>query len=214
MHRAIPFFVIVLAACSAASQREPRYVRDNVLVSTLLPPIEVRVSKDFRYVGSFPFEIGSIAAGERYVFADVDGGLVRRMVIAQFESFLPSSDEIYRYDFTRAREWNGYRVRENEFAYNEPRYSREHPGNEGALTAAFLRRQGLQVPAEWMVSRFVMLGDETRKHELILFYLEDLRLAGASVDEMYDGDEPTAKWNALRVSLRDRALAAIEIQAR
>ncbi len=46
----------------------------------------------------------------------------------QFEGFLPQVNEIYRYDFSNAREIGGLRWRSNAFAYRTPeRQSTEAP---------------------------------------------------------------------------------------
>jgi hypothetical protein len=211
MRSSLPLLLIAFG-CAAAPRGEIRSVRENVLTSRELPAIAITVSSDFEYAGRFPFTIGGIAAGERYVFVDVEEGRVRRTIIAQFESFLPSSGETYRYDFSKAMDWGGFRFRDNTFAYNEPAYSRDHPGNEAALTASFLRQRGLDVPDEWLVSRFVTLGDETRKHELILFYAEDLESTGVTLDELYSGDEATERWTRMRAKLRERSLKAISVR--
>lgn len=207
------FLAIALFAC-ASTPAPLRTVKNNVLTSRELPAIRIRVAPEFRYIGSFPFRIGDVAAGERQVFAEVRNGRVVRTVIAQFEGFLPSSSEIYRYDFTNAPDWNGYRFRENNFATNEPQYSREHPGNEAALTAAFLREKGYVVPDEWMINRWVTLGDETRKHELIVFYAEDLAATGHNAAEMYSGEDATPLWTKMRGELRERARRAVEVLPR
>jgi hypothetical protein len=202
--------ILSTADCAAAS----RAVDNNVLTSRELPPIRITVDREFDYIGSFQFRLGDVAAGERYVFVDAEKGRVLRTVIAQFEGFLPQSDEIYRYDFSNAMQWNGFRFRDNTFAYNEPAYSKEHPGNEAALTAAFLRRKGFEVPEDWMVSRFVTLGDDSRKHELILFYAEDLATTGVGLDQLYTADdEPTETWERLRSELRKRSLKAFSVDA-
>ncbi|HJQ40740.1 MAG TPA: hypothetical protein VKB93_26680 [Thermoanaerobaculia bacterium] len=206
-------FVVLTGAC--ASRQAVRFGQGHKLVSRALPPIEITLPPEFTYAGKFPFTIDGIAAGERHVFVDADGRRVRRTFIAQFESFLPSSDEIYRYDFSKAMDWGGFRFREMTFIFNDLETARAEPAKEAALTRAFLLERGYELPEEWMVSRFVTLGDETRKHELILFYAEDLRgRTGKTMAEMVHGEEPTPLWQQTRAELRERSLKAISIQRR
>ena len=213
MRTVIALLVIGLTACSTTTPDAVRTVNRNVLTSRALPPVEISLAPEFKYVGKFPFTIEGIAAGERYVFVDADGPRIRRTFIAQFEGFLPSSTEIYRYDFSKAMEWGGLRWRDMTFIFNDAETARENPHNEAALTSAFLREHGFQIPEDWMVSRFVTLGDESRKHELILFYAEDLRATtGKTMVEMVKGEEPTPLWQQVRAELRARSLKAVSVR--
>src|SRR6185436_3065751 len=69
---------------------------DGVLRSDLGLTLRIRVAHELRYVGSFAFELAHVAAVERHVFAQGEPD-IRRMVVVQFESFLPSVNEQYRY---------------------------------------------------------------------------------------------------------------------
>ena len=149
-----------------------------------------------------------MARGTRYVFADAEGARLRRLFVLQFEEFLPSAKEIYRYDMSAAEDVGGYRFRHNTFAYGHAAGAAEP--NEGTLTDRFLEQRGYEVPDVWMASRFLTLGSEDRKSELILFYLEPAA-AGTSVADLYRGEEPTPAWQALRGALADRSRQAFKI---
>ena len=167
--------LLLLLLISCRTTADSRYVRHQTLVSKELPAIEIEVSPPFRYEGRFPFRIGDIAAGERLVFVDADGKKVRRLFVAQFESFLPESQEIYRYDFTNAMTLGGHRFRQNVGRYSTAALRAERPGNEAALMHDFLTARGYEVEDELMMSRFVTLGAGDRRSELILFYIENAR---------------------------------------
>jgi hypothetical protein len=178
------------------------------ITSPSRPAITIRVGRGLAYAGCFPFEFPRVARGTRYVFVDAEGAHLRRLFVLQFEEFLPGSREIYRYDMSSAEDLGGHRFRPNTFAYSNAAGAAEP--DEGTLTAQFLAQRGYEVPDVWMASRFVTLGGEDRKSELILFYLEPAA-AGTSLGDLYRGEEPTPAWQALRTSLQERSRQAFEV---
>lgn len=150
-----------------------------------------------------------MARGTRYVFVDAEGARLRRLFVLQFEEFLPASKEIYRYDMTTAEDIGGHRFRQSTFAYNSAVDPSAAP-DEGRLTTAFLVQRGYEVPNVLLASRFLTLGSDDRKSEMILFYLEPAA-AGVTLSDLYSGEEPTAAWTALRKPLADRSRQAFTI---
>jgi hypothetical protein len=189
-----------------------RRVEDNVLVSDSLPQIKIKVDSAIQFLGSFPFEIKGVAAGERYVFAESNGKKIKRVVIAQFESFLPESSEIYRYSFANAMDIGGHKFNHSTPVFTNAEAIKENPDGEAALTVSFLQKKGYEIPEAWIVSRFLTLGDESRKHELILFYQEDLESTGKKIDELYVNGESTALLKSIALELKERALSAMQIE--
>jgi hypothetical protein len=203
------FVLTIHVLCIAALPA--RRVDGNVLISDALPSIQIRIDPKIRCVGSFPFNIQDIAAGERYVFAEADGKTIKRMFIAQFESFLPESSEIYRYSFANAMKIKGHLFNHSTFAYSNQEALKENPKGEGALTASFLKAKGFDVQDEWIASRFLTLGDESRKHELILFYLEPAATTGHTIAEFYEGETKTKLFERISAELKQRSMQAFEI---
>jgi hypothetical protein len=204
----IVLFLFQSIAFSAASRR----VENNVVISDSLPQIKIKVDPAIQYVGAFPFKIKDIAAGERYVFAESDGKKIKRAVIAQFEGFLPESSEIYRYSFANAITIGTHKFNHNTFAFTNADAAKENPEGEAALTTAFLKKKGFEIPEAWVVSRFLTLGNESRKHELILFYQEDAASTGHRFEELSLNDESTDLLKSIAPSLKERALKAMQIQ--
>jgi hypothetical protein len=188
----------------AATENAVRTIEDQTVTSSALPRLRTEVKDPFRYLGRVPFTIRNIASGERFVFADLAGKQIRRMFVLQFEGFLPHSDEIYRYDFSQAREIAGFRWRTNAFAYA---VADLEPASEAATMHRWLSAQGYVVPNVFLMYRFLTLGDERRRHELILFYQE-----GTSdrswLDEL---EEETQRWQALATQLESRALNSFTV---
>jgi hypothetical protein len=206
--------LVTLLACGSASTRSPdiattknavRTVEDRTVTSSALPRLRIEVKAPFRYLGRVPFTIRNIAAGERFVFADLDGKRIHRMFVLQFEGFLPHSDEMYRYDFSQAREIAGFLWRTNAFAYA---VADLEPDSEAATMHRWLAVQGYVVPDILLMHRFLTLGDERRKHELILFYLE----ASSDRSWLNDLEAETQRWQALATQLESRALNSFTVQ--
>lgn len=218
-------------AAPDSGQGPRRYLDGRVLVSSDLPAIRISISEEFEYAGRVSFPIRDVAAGERIVFVDVDEtrllpGMrrflpesrhVERLIIAQFEGFLPGVDDHYRYDFSNALEIGGHRFRQNTYAYSNAEAAAENPTGEAALTVEMLRARGYVIEDEWMMSRLVAVPDEARRHELILSYVEMVAPTGHGVEAFY-GQRPdtgewyeTDVWKQISEGLSRRAMDAFEI---
>jgi|GEM_PF-947411 len=189
-----------------------RSVLNNVLVSSSLPEIRVAVAPEFTYVGRFDFFIRDVAYGERFVFVDADDKKVQRLFIFQFEGFLPTNTMTYNYNFSQAEEMGGFRFRQNTWAYSNNDALINSPEGEGSLTAKFLRSKGYELEDELMMSRFLMVPDEERRNELILFYLENASTTGRSIASFYDNqDNRTAHWREISKELTARSRESFSI---
>jgi hypothetical protein len=189
-----------------------RYVEDNVLISTALPAIRVAVAPAFRYIGKFDFRIRDVAAGERHVFADAPAGQVERLFIAQFEGFLPQVQDTYKYSFADAQVFAGQRFKHGAYAFSNRAVAEENPHDEAALTARFLGDQGLTIADEQMMSRFVTVPDAARRHELILYYIENVSPTGHTLAEFYEGEDETPLWQQIAADLTARSLRNFTIR--
>jgi hypothetical protein len=211
MLSALAFGVLNVLPSTCAHDAIARPVDRGTITSPSRPAITVRVARGFAYAGCFPLEFPQVARGARYVFLDADGPRLRRLFVLQFEEFLPGVDHVYRYDMTSAEDIGGHRFRHNTWAYSNAASAADP--NEGTLLAAFLVQRGYEVPDVWMMSRFLTLGGEDRKSELILFYLEPAA-AGTRLADLYKGEEPTPAWQALRPALAQRSREAFSIGAK
>jgi ketosteroid isomerase-like protein len=192
-----------------------RTVHGNVLESAANPAATITPGDDFNYVGRFDFEIEGVATGERFVFADTSGGHVDRLFIVHFEAILPESDEIFRYSFDDAIDLGGFKFRQNPYAYSNQAGAAEKPGGEAAKTATLLRDAGLEVEDELVTSRYVMVPDEEKKHEMILFYVENLSDFERHLSDLYTGEgDETKALHDISATLDERARAAFMITTR
>ena len=198
-------------ACAVAAPF--RGVHGGTFISTGDPPLCLSVARRLRYLGSFHFNLGSVARVERYVFADSAGGRVRRMLILQFEGILPSSDEIYRYPIRTPAALAGVDYQHDVFFDSVEKDIAEAPGAETAHTVAFLRGKGLHLDDEQMLSRFARPVGPDRKHELIFFYQEPVRTTGHALAEVSRDGRALPEFRALAEALDVRARAAFALRA-
>ena len=145
---------------------------DGVFTSDDLPPLRMRVAPELRYLGFFLFDLRQIARVERHVFVETERALVRRMLVLQFEGFLPNVDDVYRYALTDPRELGGERYgrRASVLSVSEERAG--SPNAEMTHTATFLESKGLVLPDRHAVARFARIVGERRRRELLIFYHE------------------------------------------
>jgi hypothetical protein len=163
-----------LAPGFIVGQQPTRVVQGSEPISSDVPALRISLDSSFRFAGTVPFRIGSIASGERFIFVDAEERVVRRLIVAQFETILPTSRERYNYSFDQARTMAGYRFRQNPFAFSQSEAIAANPEGEAALTATLLKERGYRVDDELMAIRYLTVPDTARRHELIVFYMEPL----------------------------------------
>jgi len=197
--RATVYVCLLFLLTSVLCADNIREVDGNTLISRALPAVRIQVSKEFRYLGCFPFRIQDMASGYRFVFIDGDHSHVRRMFIVQFESILPESTEIYRYSFDNAMLMEGLPFRHNTFAFSVRQNIKENPHAEVAVTQDFFEKKKYKISDGWMASRFLTLGDETRKSEMIIFYMEPVSSGDFQLTEKTSKDLETRSRNAFQI---------------
>ena len=205
MRIAVYVVAAFLVSAESAADSSNRYVNDGVLISRSDPTLAIDVNDSFAYAGRHPIRIRDLAAGERFVYVDADDREIRRMLIMQFEGFLPGVDGHYRYDLSESPVVANYPFRSNPYAFDLQRSIDANPGGESADTNEFLTNLGYRVPRQWMMWRSLTIADTARKKELILFYVEDLASTGLDISAVYENDEPTRAWVALQPGLEMRA---------
>ena len=204
-------FIFVFTGLVLASGSK-RKVEGNVIISDTLPKIKIAVKGRFKYVGRFDFKIRDVAAGERFVFVDAKNGKVKKMFIAQFEGFLPHIADYYRYSFANAMNFGLHKFRHNTYAYSNREARRSNPMGEGVLTEDFLKKKGYLLEDELMMSRFLTVPDKAKKHELILYYLENVSSSNHKLAEFYKDDKPAQVWKNIAKDIKLRSLKAFKIK--
>lgn len=207
--------VVSVAACAigaaVATDGIARFVDNGVIISIQRPAIAIAVDDAFTYVGRHPVHIRDVAAGERFMFVDADHNRVERLLIVQFEGFLPGVDKQYRYDLSKSPVVAGYPFRSNGFAFNMANAIATNPGDEAAGTHAFLLEQGYTAPADWMMWRSLTVDGEARRDEMIIFYVEGADSKGLTLDDLYQDNAETAAWRNIQQALEIRANQSFQL---
>lgn len=188
-----------------------RRMDGKVLVSTALPALRLRVAPPFHYLGHFEFDLKGIAHVERHVFAETRGRQIRRMIVLQFEGFLPSSTEVYRYPIINPIALGGFPYRHNVYVFNAAEAAHSDPGAEPAHMEAFLREQGLTQEEEQIMSRFARIVGDDRRHELIVFYFENLADIGHKLAEVSVNGDLRPEFATLGDSVTQRSLKSFAV---
>lgn len=206
------FSSTVFASLDVKPQAQRR-VKNNYLISDDLPKLRLKVDKNFQYVGHLLFDLKDIARVERFVFADADGKRIKRLFIVQFEGFLDNNTHTYRYRVTNPVTLGGEVYNQNCWFFDNAKSIKENPGAESDKTTALLKEKGYKVEDELLMSRFVRVVDEAKRHEVIIYYLENAKDNNFSLaaDYVEDGT-PTEKQAALEKALTGRSLKSFTVE--
>jgi hypothetical protein len=201
-------WALVLALALAGCAGSGRTVQGRQLTSPARPEMVLVAGEGFHYIGQFGYALAGGFQGERYIFADTAGRALRRLLIVQFEQ-ISGSTEVYHYNLENGETIGGLRFLTNTFAFPGVRAPVTHPRDEAERTDNFLLARGYTMPAVWLTTRFVTLGADDRKSEMIVFFMEghdNLRMS-----DLYAGEDPTLSWQAMKPELARRGRAAFTI---
>lgn len=183
-----------------------RTVENNVLHSNALPVMTLHVSSDFDYLGSLSFILKDIALVERHIFVEAESNKAARMFIVQFEEFLPENNYTYNWQIRTPMKLCGAEWQQNPYFFNNAENIRTDPGAESDHTTRFLKANGLAVEDELMMSRFARVIDDARRHEIILFYIENISSTGHTLEEISLGGDIRLEFQQIADKLVARSL--------
>lgn len=196
---------LLLHSALTAPLESQRRVEQTIRSDTL-PRVSVTVEPALGYLGRLELDVGGRARAEQHLFGELRDGRLTRAVIVHFEHFLPDNDHTFEYPRLRMT-----RLGKHEFLHQT------WPLPDWELfrlpeMVNFLGLRGIEAGHDWIVSRYVRVVSEDRKHEFIIFYLE----AGASlpvpVAELRPEGRARSEWPAIERGLIARAAAAFEVR--
>jgi hypothetical protein len=198
-------------ARSPARETERRRVEGSVLISEDFPAIRIKVSKAFKYAGRLQFNLKEMARVDRFVFVNADKGHVRRLFMVQFEGFLDGVNHTYNYRMRNPVTLDGQTYSQNCWFFDNAQNIKDNPGAESDKTTAFLKEKHYRVDDLLMMSRFVRVVDAEKRHEMIIYYIENLKDSGFSFAE-YNGDgQPSERQTAVEKALTERSLKSFTV---
>ena len=205
----LPLFWLLCVGVQAAS----RHVENNRLISDNEPPLRLSVAKELPFIGKVPFVLRGVAQGERYIFAETDSAKrITRMLVVQFEGFLPQVDDYYKYSLGRTPMRLGkHDYRHNVWAWDSSAEVKQSPGSESAAMQRLLDAKGLKLDDQLVMSRFARAVGEDKRHEIIFFYIEPLTPYGYKVTD-FDFEKPLAgKQAEWEKQFRERSLKMFSV---
>lgn len=211
------FLLAAGGSLRAAPQGEgaARRVEGRTLVSPERPAIRIKFDDDFKYVGTQKFILYNVAHAEQHFFVDADReGRIRRLYWVQFEGYLPSNT--HTYDYSGVKETinlGGFEFRTDAVAVNLAGVLSQRKDSDGARARAFLEGKGYRLTGnDLMWRRLIHLTDETRRHELLIVYLEDLGGTGLTAGDLMGQGRHSARWPEVSRQLLRRAAKGMKIE--
>lgn len=200
------------AAESNVPQQQTRNVKGQSLSSTGTPAVRLTFNKEFKYVGSQDFILYDVARAEQHFFVDADKqGRIRRMYWVQFEGYLSSNTNTYRYKINKTINIGGLDFIADAYARNV-KANPGRPDSDGSRARAFLEKQGYRMLSDEVLSqRLVHLVDETKRDELMIIYLEDLSAMRLTAADLGTGGSAAARWEEVSKGLLERARKGMEV---
>lgn len=215
-HPVILILAVAIAAATPAQQpptdlKPEREISGPEITSKRGPVVEIEFDKAFRYIGGERFVLYRVADCELHLFVDADAtGRIRRLYWVQFEGYLPSSRETYKYGSRERATIGGL-----EFILDSaPRsYAGYQPraGSDGERVAALLQSGGYQLPKDALWLRMVHLTDASKRRELMIIYVEELAPLGLTVADLDEGGKAAQRWPEIGNGLLQRAQAGMKI---
>ena len=215
-------------AATANKMSVRREVSDGVFRSSASPAIDIKVDPDFTYVGVDKFVLKKKAAVERYHWVKANDGLVEAIVVFQFERFLPGVLGRYRFRIPSGKELAGSNYRyspkpvrlgnadyvHNTWAFNNRNSAEKNPNAESARTLKMLSENGYRLDDEVIMSRYVRAVGTDKRKELILFYIEPLRVSDQTLEAFPDEPEESDAYDSLSAAVTARGEEAFEVLSR
>jgi hypothetical protein len=196
----------------AAVEQAARRVEGRELISAARPAVRIKFDEAFKYVGTQKFTLYDVAHAEQHFFVDADpDGLIRRLYWVQFEGYLPDNKHTYDYEMKETLNLGGFAFGTDARAAKIPAGA-QRPDSDGGRAQSFLESKGYRMASdEVLMRRFVHLLDESKRDELLVIYVEDLKGTGHTAAELSEKGSAASKWDEVSKGLLKRALSGMKI---
>lgn len=203
-------FALLAALVLPLDLQAQRRIDGNTLISDTLPAARIEVAPGWSYEGTQKFSLGESLDVEQHLFIQRDGLLIKRFLLLQFEGYRPTNSHVYDYSADSTVSHGDVKLYARNWTIEIPRVE-PRPESDRARTRGFLRRKGMEWPAEAARQRLTYLYETPARHELLVLYEEDLTEYGLTHAEVSNGTVPPARLRAMRDEVTRRALAAFTI---
>lgn len=185
-----------------------RRVRDNILSSGAMPAIHFKINPPFRFLWTQRFVVMETQHVELFLFAEVDGNNVKRVLTFQFEGYLPDNAYTYDYEITRTVRLGGSDYLHDTGVLRLDAVLKRRPEGDIAAWVTWLRQHGYAYDKwnELLYSRYVRVLDKAHRNELLILYFENLKLTEYRIDDLLAGGRASGMLAGLGVQAHTRAL--------
>jgi hypothetical protein len=192
-----------------------RSVTGNDLVSSYDPALTLRFDAAFRHVGGQKFILYGVADTEQHFFVETNADNELKSVYwVQYEAYLPDKRYTYDYDDSPLRLTLGETEFYTDTAMVEFDPSRKRArGTDGAMARQFLASQGYVFPNNFAYARIVHLTDESRRKELMIIFIDDLRSYGLTAAELNEGGASASRLPEIEQAHLDRIKDTLAVMA-
>ena len=197
---------------AVAAKQQSRSVKGQLLISPEMPAIRMEFDKGFKYVGGQDFILYDVARAEQHFFVDADKqGRIKRMYWVQFEGYLPSNTNAYRYKVNKSVNIGGLDFIADAYARNV-KANPGRPDSDGSRARTFLEGKGYRLASDDVLSqRLVHLIDEAKRNELMIIYMEDLSGMGLTANDLAPNGQAIARWGEISSGLLERAMKGMKV---
>jgi len=200
--------LIVLLALSITSSSSI-WAQESLVSSERWPQVTVSTSEEFMLLGSTTIDLYEVARAEIHIFVEIENRVVRRLYWIQFEGYYEENDITYDYSEEPWRvEIDGLSFYAGSNAYEKENITEAIVGSDSHAVAQMVEGSGFSLPNEIIRSRLVHL-DDARRNELMIIYMEDLELSGATLEDLETNNFEQSRLFEL---IRDRAVTGLDIQ--
>jgi hypothetical protein len=197
---------------AGGAQNLKRTVKGQTLTSMETPKVKLTFDKAFRYIGGQEFILYDVAQAEQHFFVEADKpGNIKRLYWIQFEGYLPSNTNAYRYKVTKTTTIGGLEF----IADAAPRNikgSQGRPDSDGNRARAFMASKGYKMASDEVLwQRLVHMVDEAKRNELMIIYMEDLSQTGLTAADLSPNGKAANQWEEVAKGLLERAAKGLKI---
>lgn len=180
-----------------------RSFKNRVLTSNGMPEISLKVEEPLDFLGDLRFTLNDAARVEVFLFAQPHGQTLQRLLVVQFESYLPDNSYRYQYDPMETITLGSSEYMTDGGALKFDRVLRRRPEGDIAHWLYWLKNKGYNHEHfnDMLYQRFVRVLDKSARSEILILYFENLERYELKADDLLKGGVGAHRLPELRAQL-------------
>jgi len=190
-----------------------RIVSQQTLKSNAFPDITLKVDDTLRYLGEMRFTMTDIARVELFLFGEAINNVIQRLLVVQFEGYLPDNNFAYQYDAMETVRLGNSDYMTDSSALKFDRVLRRRPEGDIAHWLHWLKREGYDYTRfnDVIYQRFVRVLDKSARSEMLMLYFENLSLYNLSADDLLKDGTGAHRLPELRAQLFEHFTQRVKV---